>query len=124
MPTLKQLVAQRDKVDERYRAASRNAEAAIVRKIRGSKITCMKCGVMSAVRLWALQLQIYWNHNTGSPSGGFWDHGGPDTDSVICPKCDHVNYIYTHTERDRIALLRQVSRDGVIWAQITEKRNE
>lgn len=72
-------------------------------------------------------MRLYWDNNTGSPNGGFFAHGGDDTDSLICPKCSKHNYIYNHPDRQKIMDMRTLIDDSWpplnVFAAVTEKES-
>ena len=70
------------------------------------------CGKASPLRKWILRLNYFWDSDTGSPNGGFWDYGRQDYDDLQCPKCGKWNYIYCHPDKKIILELRSLA-DGI-----------
>ena len=49
-------------------------------------LTCKKCGERSKIKNCVLINYQWYDENTGSPCGGFYQHGGYH---IGCPKCKH-----------------------------------
>ena len=104
---LQYILNEKKRLRNRVERQEEELDELLRKNIRNSLILCEQCDKNSRLSTWVLQERWYYNPNTGDPNGGFSEHGEPETDTLLCPKCGCANYIYTHNQKAKILELRK-----------------
>jgi hypothetical protein len=73
------------------------AQTALTKARTNRKLKCLHCGLDNKVKKLIVYTKMFWNHNTGSPSGGYYV---PSHDYYIqCPKCEKESRYFEHMQK-------------------------
>jgi ribosomal protein S27AE len=73
--------------------------------IRRKFLRCSRCKKNSRLSSWSFIQGMYYVEPFSCTGGDYWLNSRTDSCHIICPKCGHDNYIYTHPDKDRIVEL-------------------
>lgn len=73
--------------------------------IRNSLIRCMMCSRRSRLSSWVFIQDQWYVRPYSCTDGDYWSPSATEVCHIVCPKCSKENYLYNHSQRDRIVEL-------------------